>query len=79
LAPVMSAIVLLKLDKLVPGFFHRFRTLDRLRSTPEVEIRHLMHARHSAVRGAALFRQIFAADVLYRVLTQRLSGIATLL
>src|SRR5579883_3390610 len=50
-----------------------------LRAAPEIEVRHLVHTRHRAARGAFLHGAVFAADVVDRVFHQRLGRIAALL
>ena len=50
-----------------------------LRGAPGVENRHLVHARHRAVRGAGFFGEVFAAQVVAGVGGERDSGIAALL
>src|SRR5580704_19639213 len=46
---------------------------------PRIEDRHLVHARHRAVRCAGLLRHVLAAQILSAVLLQGNGGIATLL
>ena len=50
-----------------------------LRGAPRIEDRNLVHAGHRAVRRAAFFREIFAADIVARVSLERNARIAALL
>src|ERR1035438_1536511 len=61
------------------GIHRRLRSLQGLGRSPEIHIRHLMHARDGAVWGATLFREELAPDIGNRIVLQRDRGIAALL
>src|SRR5580765_7838638 len=68
------------LDEFRRVFLLRLRLgTDGLFAAPEIEVRDVVNAGYSAVGRAALFGDVFAANVLDRVFVQRLRRIAALL
>ena len=63
----------------VAGSRRDCRRRRKLRRTPRVEDRYLVHAGDGAIGSAGFFRQIFATNVFGRVFLQRNGGIAALL
>src|SRR6185369_14567004 len=53
--------------------------LQRLLAAPEIEVRDVMYAAHRAVRGAGLFGEVFATDIIARIVVERFGRIASLL